>query len=170
MEADTKRVSSTTVNGLLIHRLPIVVTFKPDESMLGVPLMLRASAIVDGVPASAELPLRWRPERQFTMSPQRAMLSPGDHESDPQPVSIILKRKDDRPFEIRDVRINSKLVSATVLPSNSDRQAAVEVRWTAKSPYPERFVATIVVMTDNPLEPRLLIPVVFVRPDAIAKN
>lgn len=166
---DYSRLSSSTINDLVIHRLPIVVTFQPDESTLGVPLTVRASTIVDGIAVSAELPLRWRPKRQFAVSPPRAMLTLGESESTPKSVSINLKRKDSRPFGIKGVVSNSKMISAAVAPQTDDREAAIEVRWSGESALPERLVSTVVVTTDNSLEPRLIIPVVFVRPDVDIK-
>lgn len=159
---DSNRISTTPVNDLVVHRLPIVVTFKPDEATIGVPLTLRASAIVDGVALSAESPLLWCLERQFALSPQRAVLSNGDSNS-PQPVLIIVRRKDNGPLEIKGVRSNSKLISASVTPATNAREAAIEVRLLPVDSFPDRLVSTIVVMTDDPLESRLIIPVVFMR-------
>ncbi|MGI8980937.1 MAG: DUF1573 domain-containing protein [Pirellulaceae bacterium] len=160
---DFGRIRSTTVNGLVIHHLPVAVTFSPDETSVAVALALRASAIVDGSPVTAELPLWWRPERQFSMAPRRAILTIEDNESSPKPVSIRVTRNDQGSFRIKQVVSNNKLISASLASQTNDREAAIEVLWVAEDSLPGRFATTVVVTTDHPLEPRLIIPVVFVR-------
>lgn len=142
-------------------KVPIVLSFTATLKMLDTPLSLTASAIVDGNSVSTEIPLHWKPTRQFEVTPARVVLAASPSATEP-PASIVSIRKcDGTAFRILDVACGSQRIAAHLNPPVSNDQGWVTVRATSWAEADQRTAAVLRVSTDCAAEPLLLIPVVL---------
>jgi hypothetical protein len=151
-------VEEDTLDGMVLRNVVLEVTVVPQSASEVGRAELSILCRIQGAVRQIQLPIDWRVESVFGVSPARIFWRV-DSSGHSQEQMIAIRRVDGRPLTIRAVRSHHPAISCVTGPTGDAVKLTLDPTKVPKM----MWGGEVIVETDHPLHPTLTIPVAFFR-------